>query len=41
MMQQSGHYKGYPLRTFNGNIYQHGYSDHLPTYIILMKEVKK
>lgn len=41
MMQQTGKYKGYPLRTFDGNVYQHGYSDHLPTYILLMKEVKK
>ena len=41
MITQSGSHKGYPLRTFNGNDYQHGYSDHLPTYIVLMKEVKK
>ncbi|MCW3127171.1 MAG: endonuclease/exonuclease/phosphatase, partial [Bacteroidetes bacterium] len=30
MIQQTGNYKGYPLRTFDGNNYQHGYSDHLP-----------
>jgi hypothetical protein len=41
MITQTGRNKGNPLRTFDGNIYQHGYSDHLPTYIVLMKEVKK
>jgi hypothetical protein len=41
MIAQSGSHRGYPLRTFDGNDYQHGYSDHLPTYIVLMKEVKK
>ena len=41
MITQTGTHKGYPLRTFNGIEYQHGYSDHLPTYIILMKEVVK
>lgn len=41
MITQTGSHKGYPLRTFNGNEYQHGYSDHLPTYIVLMKEVVK
>lgn len=41
MLTQMGAHKGYPLRTFNGDEYQYGYSDHLPTYIILMKEVQK
>ena len=40
MITQTGGHKGYPLRTFNGNEYQYGYSDHFPTYIVLMKEVK-
>lgn len=40
MISQTGHYKGYPLRTFDGTNYQHGYSDHLPTYVVLVKEVK-
>jgi hypothetical protein len=38
MFQQSGRYKGYPLRTWDFNKYLGGYSDHLPTYIILLKE---
>ncbi|MBS1593109.1 MAG: endonuclease/exonuclease/phosphatase family protein [Bacteroidetes bacterium] len=41
MIQQTGKYKGYPLRTYDGNTYQHGYSDHLPTYIVVVKEVVK
>lgn len=42
MITQNGPYKGYPLRTYSsGNEYMHGYSDHLPTYIVLMKEVSR
>ena len=41
MLQQMGSHKGYPLRTYDGNEYQYGYSDHLPTFIVLMKEVIK
>ncbi len=41
MLSQTGSHKGYPLRTFDGNEYQHGYSDHLPTYIVIMKELVK
>jgi hypothetical protein len=40
MIQQTGRYKGYPLRTWNGMIYNHGYSDHFPTYITLLKRVE-
>ncbi len=39
MIQQSGHYKGYPKRTYDFNKYMGGYSDHFPTYIELLKEV--
>lgn len=38
MEQKSGRYKGYPLRTYDFNKYMGGYSDHFPTYIILLKE---
>lgn len=34
MIQQSGQYKNYPLRTFSGNNFQNGFSDHLPVYIL-------
>lgn len=35
-----GIYKGYPKRTYSGNLYQGGYSDHFPTFIKLKKKVK-
>ena len=41
MIQKSGRYKGYPLRTFSGDNYIGGYSDHLPTYLIFVKPVSK
>ncbi|MCX6206757.1 MAG: endonuclease/exonuclease/phosphatase [Bacteroidetes bacterium] len=37
MIENRGRYKGYPMRTWDGNIYRGGYSDHFPTYIILIK----
>jgi len=39
MFEQEGKYKGSPLRTFGGQKYLNGYSDHLPVYVIL--ELKK
>lgn len=35
LFQKSGKYKGYPLRTFSGNTFLNGYSDHFPTLIYL------
>ncbi len=40
LLQQDGQYKGYPHRTFSGGAWSNGYSDHLPTEIYLVKEVK-
>ena len=37
MIQQEGQYKGYPLRTFTGNDFQGGFSDHLPVYVLISK----
>lgn len=37
LIQQSGNYQGYPLRTFSGNTFLNGYSDHFPTLIYLGK----
>ncbi len=37
LLQQTGQFKGYPLRTFVGNNFQGGYSDHFPVYIFLAK----
>ena len=38
MVQNTGQYKGYPLRH---SINEVGYSDHFPVYIYLIKEMKK
>ncbi len=40
LFQQEGRYKGNPLRTHAGGVWLNGYSDHLPTMIFLVKEVK-
>lgn len=40
MMQSEGNYKGYPKRTSAGGVWLNGYSDHLPTIIYLIKELK-
>lgn len=40
LVQQTGRFKGYPKRTYNFSKYIGGYSDHFPTYIILLKESK-
>ena len=34
-MLQTGKYEGYPLRTYGGNTYLNGYSDHLPVFILI------
>ncbi len=41
MMENSGRYKGYPMRTWDGNTYRGGYSDHFPTYLVMYKVVGK
>ncbi len=40
LIQQTGHYKGYPFRTFSGDKFQNGYSDHFPVFIYLVRSVK-
>ena len=37
MIQKEGQFKGYPLRTFVGNNFQGGFSDHFPVYIYIGK----
>jgi hypothetical protein len=39
LTQKLGQFKGYPYRTFAGNTYLGGYSDHFPVYIFLVKRV--
>ena len=38
LIEQEGDYKGYPLRTYAGKKHLGGFSDHLPTYIVLTKD---
>lgn len=40
LITQEGRYKGYPFRTFSGNVFQNGFSDHFPTLIYLVKDLK-
>jgi exonuclease III len=40
LLDSSGRYKGYPLRTYAGGSYIGGYSDHFPVFIYLIKESK-
>jgi hypothetical protein len=40
MISNTGRFKGYPFRTFDFDNYNGGYSDHFPTYIILLKELE-
>ena len=40
LFQKEGRYKGTPLRTHGGGVWLNGYSDHLPTQIYLVKEIK-
>jgi endonuclease/exonuclease/phosphatase family metal-dependent hydrolase len=39
MTQMDGQYKGYPFRTYSGDVYQGGFSDHFPTYMVIKKRV--
>lgn len=41
LIAKEGQYKGYPKRTFSGSTYIGGYSDHFPTQIYLLKEVRR
>ncbi len=38
MIENTGRYKGYPMRSYNGDLYRGGYSDHFPVYVILLKK---
>ncbi len=37
LMQKEGQFAGYPFRTYVGNTFIGGYSDHFPSYILLTK----
>ncbi len=38
LVQKDGAFAGYPFRTYVGDTWMGGYSDHFPSYIILVKE---
>ena len=40
MKENAGRYQGYPMRTWDGNTYRGGYSDHFPTFLVLLKNIK-
>jgi endonuclease/exonuclease/phosphatase family metal-dependent hydrolase len=40
LRQKDGNFAGYPFRTYVGDTYQDGYSDHFPVFLILVKEVQ-
>ncbi len=37
LKQKDGRYAGYPWRTFSGTTFIGGYSDHFPTYVLLIR----
>ena len=39
LFNKSGRWKGYPYRSFWGGGFTDGYSDHLPVYVLLVKEL--
>ncbi len=40
LKQKEGKFAGYPFRTFVGNNFMGGYSDHFPVYMILIRKIK-
>jgi hypothetical protein len=38
LLQTEGAFRGYPFRTYVGDIFINGYSDHLPVYMFLLKK---
>jgi endonuclease/exonuclease/phosphatase family metal-dependent hydrolase len=40
LRQTEGSFAGYPFRTYVGDTYQDGFSDHFPVFVILVKEAK-
>ncbi len=39
MVQKTGKYRGYSKRTWDGTVYNYGYSDHFPVYVMMLKKV--
>ncbi len=41
LTQKEGNFSGYPFRTFVGDTYQDGFSDHFPVFVILVRDPGK
>ena len=41
LVQKDGQYKGYPLRSYVGSVFQGGFSDHFPVYVLIVKNAVK
>jgi hypothetical protein len=41
LRQQDGNFAGYPFRSFVGDTYQEGYSDHFPVFLILVRDATR
>ena len=37
LIENIGPYKGYPMRSYTGDVYRGGYSDHFPVVLVLLK----
>lgn len=40
LINKEGSFKGYPFRSWNGDNFTGGYSDHFPVYIVLQKNIE-
>lgn len=40
LINKEGNFKGYPLRSWDGDRFTGGYSDHFPAFIVLQREVQ-
>jgi hypothetical protein len=38
LINKEGNYKGYPFRSWNGDKYTGGYSDHFPAFVVIQRE---
>ncbi len=39
LTEYTGRFKGYPMRTWEGNQYRGGYSDHFPVYMVFLRQM--
>ncbi|VAV82978.1 FIG00651353: hypothetical protein [hydrothermal vent metagenome] len=40
LINKKGRYKGYPFRSFSNSSFTNGFSDHLPVYVHIIKEIQ-